>query len=64
MAVAEAIRSISHGAVSGPTGLEMLSMALAGEGNRDNVASAIRDGFVMVAAAIAEGFGELAHRDR
>lgn len=41
--IAEAIRVIAHGGLSGPTGLEALAMSLAGEGpySFKNVAAAL-----------------------
>jgi len=44
-ALVSAVRSISHGGVSGPTGLEALSMDLVGPGapGHDSLAAAIRD---------------------
>lgn len=43
--IASALRDISYGGTSGPTGLEAVTMALAGPGvsGHDSVASAIRD---------------------
>jgi hypothetical protein len=43
--LAAAVRAIAHGGTSGPTGLEMLTMAIVGDGAfaRDNLAQAIRD---------------------
>ena len=48
--IAGAIRSVSHGDSSGPMGLEMLAMALAGKGRQDSVASALSE----IASAIRE----------
>jgi hypothetical protein len=61
--LASAVRSISHGDVHGPTGLEMLTMAICGDGSfgHDSVVQAIRDagqsienGLRAVASAITE----------
>lgn len=44
-ALASAVRSISHGGVTGPEGLEMLSMSISGQGiaGHDSLCRAIRD---------------------
>ena len=54
--LATAVTRVSHGDMAGPTGLEMLSMAMIGPGlpGHDSVAGAIRSGFGDVAEAIAE----------
>lgn len=60
-ALVRAIRSISHGEINGPTGLEMLSMALAGEGLGDNLSQAIRSAGESIGNglhAIAEAIGQ------
>lgn len=51
-----AVTSVSHGDVHGPTGLEMLSMAISGPGvaGHDPVTSAIRDGFHELAEVISD----------
>ena len=54
-----AVRAIAHGSISGPTGLEAVTMAIAGEGHpgHDNLAQAVRDAGDAIAAglqAIAE----------
>jgi len=41
--IAGAIRSVSHGGVSGPEGLEMVAMALSGEGPRQPLGTALAD---------------------
>ncbi len=55
-AIASAIRNIAHGDVHGPDGLELISMALAGEGlaGHDSVAQALRDGLHEIAQAIRD----------
>jgi hypothetical protein len=57
-----AIRSISHGGVAGPEGLEMLAIAVAGSGIRTSLAEAIenagrdiREGLTALAAALDHG---------
>lgn len=54
--LATAVTRVSHGNADGPTGLEMLSMAMVGPGasGHDSVADAIRSGFGDIAEAIAE----------
>ena len=54
--ITSAIRSISHGGVNGPTGLEMLSIAINGEGQpgRNPVSDAISGGLGEIAEAIRE----------
>ena len=49
-----AVRLIAHGPTSGATGLEMVAMALAGEGLVDPVGRGLAD----IANAINESFGE------
>jgi hypothetical protein len=51
-----AIRSISHGGTSGPTGLEMLSMAISGERNAAPLGSAIQS----AGSEVAEGLNAIA----
>jgi hypothetical protein len=55
--VAEAITRVSHGSVSGPTGLELLSMAVNGSGDPGHfpLTEAISDGFREIAEAVREG---------
>lgn len=53
-ALVAAIRSIAHGDKYGPGGLEALAMSLCGEGLKDNVSKAIRDGLYEIANAIRE----------
>ena len=55
--LASAIRSISHGGSSGPEGLEMLSMAIAGEGIRGDLCSSL-DGIAASLSEIAEAIRE------
>lgn len=52
--LATAVLRVSHGDVNGPTGLEMLSVAMTGPGasGHDSVTSAIRDGFSQLAEVI------------
>jgi hypothetical protein len=58
--LADATRNISHGGVNGPTGLEMLGMAIAGEGFSNPPGEAIANGLDRVAAAIENGLGQIA----
>jgi hypothetical protein len=60
----DAIRSISHGGVNGPTGLEMLSMAVSGDGLKAPLSGAISDGLRDIAGAIREGLGDIAEAVR
>lgn len=60
----DAIRSISHGGGSGATGLEMLSMAVSGDGSKAPLSGAISDGLHDIAEAIREGLGEIAEAVR
>jgi hypothetical protein len=60
----DAVRSISHGDVNGPTGLEMLSMAVSGDGLKAPLSGAISDGLHAIAEAIREGLGEIAEAVR
>jgi hypothetical protein len=53
------VRSISHGDVHGPTGLEMLAMAIAGE-RPATFAGVVNDGFSAVAQAIENAGAEIA----
>jgi hypothetical protein len=46
--IANALKSISHGSVHGPTGLEGVAMALAGDG----LSSPIGEGLAQIADAI------------
>lgn len=63
--LAGAVRAIAHGDVSGPAGLEALTMALTGPGGEEgNLARAISDagisvkeGLESIAEAIREGHG-------
>jgi hypothetical protein len=54
-----AIRNIAHGGPSGPTGLEMLSMAINGDGQPGNnpVSNAITGGLGEIAEAIRDAKG-------
>lgn len=56
-ALVSAIRSISHGDISGPTGLEMLSMSISGDGTSAPLAPAVE----AVGTAIAEGLHAIAN---
>ena len=60
----DAIRSISHGGGSGATGLEMLSMAVSGDGLKAPLSGAISDGLHDIAEAIREGLSEIAEAVR
>lgn len=60
----DAIRSISHGGGSGATGLEMLSMAVSGDGLKAPLSGAISDGLHDIAEAIREGLAEIAEAVR
>ena len=55
--LATAVTRVSHGDVHGPAGLEMLSMAINGEGTpgANPVTAAIREGFGDLAEAIRDG---------
>jgi hypothetical protein len=55
--LAIAVTRVSHGDANGPTGLEMLSMAITGEGARghDSLAQAIRSGSGEIAQAVQDG---------
>lgn len=53
----KAVRSIGRGDQYEPTGLELLSMAITGEGSigQNSLSDAIRDGLHEIAEAIREG---------
>lgn len=55
-----AIRSIAHGDVHGPAGIEGLAVAVAGMGLKKPVGEAISEGLRDIAEAIREGLGEIA----
>jgi hypothetical protein len=52
--LATSVLRIAHGGVSGPTGLEMLSMSISGEHNGTPLGSAIQAGLESGAGEIAE----------
>lgn len=58
-----AVRSVAHGGVSGPSGLEMLAMAISGEGVKSSLAdplSRLADAVTQIAEGNAErGSGSL-----
>ena len=58
--IADAIRSISHGDKHGPTGLEMLSMSISGDGNGSPLSEAVSEGLRDIAEAIREGLAAIA----
>lgn len=58
--IAGAIESISHGSDTGPTGLEMLSMSVAGDGLGSPIGPAIESGLTEIAEAISGGLSEIA----
>lgn len=60
----DAIRSISHGGGTGATGLEMLSMAVSGDGLKAPLSGAVSDGLHDIADAIREGLSEIAEAVR
>lgn len=47
-----AVRAIAHGGVSGPTGLEMLAMAIAGVGLHEPLSASIEGAGLAVAEAL------------
>jgi hypothetical protein len=63
--LADVVRTVSHGA-STPMGLEMLSMAISGEGpaGHDSLASAVRDGLHEIAQAQSDGLESIANAIR
>lgn len=60
--LARAVRSISHGGVDGPLGLELLSMTISGVGayEKDTLCKALREGMDSIAVSIGDGLGEIA----
>lgn len=58
--IADAIRSISHGGNDGPTGLEMLSMSISGDGLGSPLAQSISEGLRDIAEALREGLAAIA----
>lgn len=56
-----ALRAIAHGDQGGATGLEMLAIAMAGDGLTNPVGKAIRDGLSEVAEAMQEGLERVAN---
>lgn len=64
--LSRAVRAIAHGDVNGPTGLEMLAIAVGGEGAKTSLAEVVRDGLHEVAEslhAVAEAIRETRDRD-
>ena len=58
--LAVAVTRVSHGDINGPTGIEMLSIAVNGAGaiGHDAVTTAIRDGFHEVAEVISDAIAK------
>ncbi len=59
-ALANSARAIAHGD-SQPTGLEMLSIAIAGSGLDEPLGPSIRAGLAEIAQVLRENLGEIAH---
>jgi len=49
------VRAIAHGDVHGPTGLEMVAMAIGGEGVSSHLGPAVSDMGMQIAESIREG---------
>lgn len=62
--IAHGLHRIAYGTVNGPTGLELVAMALAGNSSEENLAGAVRDGFDSLAGAVRDGFDSLAEAVR